>query len=181
MRYDQRIILKNGKEARLRNGSAADGEAACKNYNTTHAETDYLLTYPDENPLGPEQEAQFLEERAKSPNEAEIRALVDGKIVGMAGVGAVGTKDKIRHRAELRIYILKEYWGLGIGKALAKACIQCAQEAGYVQLELCTVSENERAIMLYRDLGFVEFGHNPKGFNSRTGGFQELVYMLLEL
>ncbi len=181
MIYDQKIILKNGKEAWLRNGRASDGSAALENYNTTHAETDYLLTHPDENPFGPEEEAQFLEERTESPNEVEILALVDGKIVGMAGVGAVGTKDKIRHRAEFRIYILKEYWGLGLGKALTKACIQCAKEAGYVQLELCTVSENERAIMLYRDLGFVEFGRNPRGFNSRTNGFQELVYMLLEL
>ncbi len=28
---------------------------------------------------------------------------------------------------------------------------------------------------------FEEFGRNPRGFNSRISGFQELVYMLLEL
>ena len=87
----------------------------------------------------------------------------------------------MKHRAELGISILKEYWGLGLGKALMQACIQCAKEAGYVQLELNAVAENERAIALYKSLGFEEFGRNPRGFNSRTSGFQELVYMLLTL
>jgi ribosomal protein S18 acetylase RimI-like enzyme len=75
----------------------------------------------------------------------------------------------------------KEYWGLGLGKALTQACIECAREAGYKQLELNVVSENEKALSMYRNLGFIEFGRNPKGFNSRICGFQELVYMLIEL
>lgn len=181
MKFDQRIILKNGKEAWLRNGCATDGGAVFENFNATHAETDYLLSYPDENFFDPDKEAQFLEEKAKSLNEIEIIALVDGKVAGTAGIEAVGTKDKVRHRAEFGIGILREYWGLGLGKALAKACIQCARDAGYVQLELNVVSENKKAISLYQDLGFIEFGRNPKGFNSRTSGFQELIYMRLEL
>ena len=99
----------------------------------------------------------------------------------MAWIGAVGAKDKVRHRAEFGISVLKEYWGLGLGKALTKACIQCARDAGFVQLELNVVSENQKAISMYQDLGFVEFGRNPRGFKSRTNGFQELVYMRLEL
>ena len=79
------------------------------------------------------------------------------------------------------IDILREYWEMGIGKALLKACIQCAKDAGYLQLELNVVAENERAVALYRSMGFEEFGRNPIGFNSRTNGFQELIYMLLRL
>ena len=99
----------------------------------------------------------------------------------MAGIEAVGRKYKVKHRAELGISVLKEYWGLGLGKALTKACIQCAKEAGYTQLELNVVAENHAAMSLYQSLGFVEFGRNPRGFNSRTSGYQELVYMRLEL
>ena len=181
MKYEQRITLKNGKKAWLRNGDAPDGNAVFDIFNATHAETDYLLSYPDENSFDPEQEAHFLEEKTKSPNEIEIIAFIDGKIAGMAGIGAVGTKYKVKHRAEFGISILKEYWGLGLGRALTEACIQCARDAGYVQMELNVVSENKRAISLYQNLGFAEFGRNPKGFLSRTSGFQELIYMLLEL
>lgn len=181
MKYNKKILLKNGKEALLRNGDAADGSIVCENFNATHAETDYLLTYPDENSFGPEQEAQFLEEKTMSSDEIEIIALVEGKVAGTAGIEAVGRKYKVKHRAELGVSVLKEYWGLGLGKALTKACIQCAKEAGYTQLELNVVAENEAAMSLYKSLGFVEFGRNPRGFNSRISGYQELVYMLLEL
>ena len=181
MKYNQKVILKNGKEALLRNGDKADGKEVFEVFNLTHAETDYLLSYPDENSYDPEQEAQFLSDKTNSPNEIEIVAIVEGKIAGTAGIEAVGKKYKLKHRAELGISILKEYWGLGLGKALMNACIQCAKEAGYVQLELNVVADNERALVLYKSLGFKEWGRNPKGFNSRTTGFQELVYMLLEL
>lgn len=181
MKYNQKIILKNGKEALLRNGNEEDGQAVFENFNQTHAETDFLLSYPDENSYDAEQEAQFLKEKTESPNEIEIIAIIDGKVAGTAGIEAVGKKYKLKHRAEFGISILKEYWGLGLGKALANACIQCAKEAGYEQLELNVVAENKRALSLYQSLGFEEFGRNPKGFNSRTNGFQELVYMLLTL
>lgn len=181
MKYSQRLLMKNGKEAYLRNGVASDGSAVFENFNLTHAETDYLLSYPDENTFDAEQEGQFLEKKAASINEIEIVAFVDGKVVGTAGIEAVGTKYKVKHRAEFGISLLKEYWGLGLGRALLEACIKCAKEAGYVQLELNVVAENERAVSLYKKMGFLEYGRNPKGFYSRTSGFQEVVYMLLEL
>ena len=181
MKYDQTIVLNNGQEALIRNGDASDGNAVFETFNRSHEETDYLLSYPDENSFDPEQEAQFLKEKTVSPNETELVAIVDGKLVGTAGIEAVGKKYKVKHRAEFGISVLKEYWGLGVGKALTKACIQCARDAGYDQLELNVVADNDRALSLYRSLGFVEYGRNPRGFNSRISGYQELVYMLLEL
>ena len=181
MEYKTIIQLKNGKEAVIRNGNETDGKAVFDVFNQTHAETDYLLSYPEENSFDSEQEAQFLKEKTKSLNETELVAVIDGKIAGTAGIEAVGNKYKVKHRAELGISILKEYWGLGIGKALMMACIHCAREAGYEQLELSVVAENERALSLYRELGFVEFGRNPRGFKSKITGYQEVIYMLLKL
>ena len=181
MIYSQTVTLKNGKEALIRNGVAADGEAVFENFNLTHAQTDFLLSYPDENSYDPEQEARFLAEKTLSPNEIELVAVIDGRVAGTAGIEAVGTKYKVRHRAEMGISILREYWGLGLGRALVRACIDCAREAGYTQLELNAAAENVRALSLYRSLGFIEYGRNPRGFNSRLSGYQELVYMRLEL
>ena len=181
MKYDKRVILKNGREVRLRNADAADGNAVLEIFNLTHAETDFLLSYPDENSFTAEKEAEFLRQKAESPNEIEIIAVIDGRVVGAAGVESEGNKFKIRHRADFGISILKDYWGLGIGKALTEACIQCAKDAGYEQLELTAVADNAAAINLYKKVGFVEFGRNPKGFKSRTSGYQEIVYMRLEL
>lgn len=181
MKYSKRTIAKNGKELYLRNAEAPDGVAVLESFLQAHAETDYLLSYPDENQMDAEQESRFLARKAESPNEIEVIALMEGKIVGTAGIDAVGAFYKLRHRAEFGVNILKEYWGLGVGRALMEACIQCAREAGYAQLELSVVAENTRAIALYQKAGFVEFGRNPKGFRSRTAGFQEIVFMGLEL
>jgi len=61
------------------------------------------------------------------------------------------------------------------------ACVACARKAGYEQLELDVVADNERAVAMYRHAGFVEYGSNPRGFKTRESRYQELVYMRLEL
>ena len=181
MEYSKQIVLKDGRTATLRHGVEADGSAVFENFNLTHGETDYLLSYPDENSFTAEQEGKFLKRKAESDNEVEIIALVDGRVVGTAGVEAIGAKYKLRHRAEFGVSVLKECWGLGIGRALMDACIECARQAGYAQLELSVVAENARAVEMYQRAGFVEYGRNPRGFNSRISGYQELVSMRLEL
>ena len=99
-----------------------------------------------------------------------------------AGISAIDAgKEKVRHRAEFGISIAKEFWGLGICRALDRACIACAKRAGYSQLELDVVSDNVAAIKLYRSEGFAEWGRNPRGFRNRSGAWQELVLMRLEL
>lgn len=181
MKYHKIIKLRDGRECILRNGEASDAEAALANFILTHEQTDYLLTYPDENTMAVEQEGQFLQEKTDSETEVEILAEVDGVVAGLAGIESVGGRDKIRHRAEFGISIDRRYWNLGIGTALMNACIECAKEAGYEQIELNVVAENETAVEMYRKAGFVEFGRNPRGFRSRLTGYQELVYMRMEL
>ena len=181
MQYDQTVITPKGLIVHIRNGVASDGSAVLENFDLTHAETDYLLSYPDENHFDAEQESRYLEKKATSPNEIELIAFVDGKVAGTAGIDAIGAQYKVAHRAEFGIGILKEYWGLGIGRALMEACIHCAKTAGYAQLELEVVAENARAISMYQTAGFVEYGRNPKGFRSRNAGYQELISMRLEL
>ena len=181
MEYRKSFILKDGRECVIRNGTELDGTAVWENFQLTHGQTDYLLSYPDENSFGPEEEAEFLKSKTESGTEIELLAEVDGKTVGTAGIERVGTKDKVRHRATFGIGIDQNYWSLGIGRALTKACVDCAEKAGFVQLELDVVAENGRALALYQSEGFVEYGRNPLGFRSRLNGWQELVLMRREL
>ena len=180
MEYSRTVTLKDGRACKLRNGTASDGQALLKIFNLTHTQTDYLLTYPEEHSYTAEDEAELLRRKTESVDEIELLAFVDGAIVGSAGVTCVGRKEKIRHRAEFGISVDKAYWGLGIGRALTKACIECAERAGYAQLELEVVAENRSAIALYESVGFEEYGRNPRGFRSRFTGWQEVVLMKLD-
>ena len=181
MKYYKEIQLKDGRTCILRNGAAQDGPAVFDVFNLTHGQTDWLLSYPEENSFTAEQEAEFLQAKTDSADEIELIAEIDGKIVGTAGIESINRKYKMKHRAEFGISVDKNYWGLGIGRALTKACIECARAAGYAQLELDVVADNAQAVALYESEGFVEYGRNPKGFNSRQTGWQELVLMRLEL
>ena len=111
MEYRKTITLKDGRNCIIRNGLAQDGNAARDVFLRTHGETDYLLTYPDETRMTGEQEAQFLKERTESLDEVELVAEIDGCLVGTAGIRCLGRMDKIRHRAEFGIGILRDYWG----------------------------------------------------------------------
>ena len=179
MKYEKTITLKNGRECVLRNANETDAKDVYDNFNLTHAQTDFLLSYPDENSYDVAQEGKFLKEKESSADEIELCAVVEGQIVGTAGIEAIGRKDKVKHRAKFGISIDKDYWGLGIGRALTEACIDCAKKAGYLQLELDVVADNTAASSLYKKVGFVEYGRNPKGFRSRISGWQEVVLMRL--
>ena len=181
MKYCRTHLLKDGRECCIRSGTKADGERALANFHLVHEQTDFLLSYPEELVLTPPEEGELLERAAESGIAAELLAETDGVIAGLAGVHPVGEKEKLRHRAELGISLDSSFWGLGIGRALLDACIECAERGGYTQLELGVVSDNSRAIELYRKAGFVEYGRNPKGFLMRTGEYQELVLMRRDL
>ena len=181
MRYAKTVLLTRGVELLVRNAVASDARALRETTQRTHAQTDYLLSYPDEQSADDEQEARSLVETECSDNEVELVAVVDGKIVGSAGVSAVRSRRKLAHRARFGISVLRDYWGLGIGRVLMESCIDCARRAGYTQLELEVVADNERAVSLYRRAGFEEYGRNPRGYRSTFVGYQELVYMRLEL
>ena len=181
MLYEKETILKNGKKCILRNAVPEDAGIFCEYFIQAHSETEYLTTYPDESVMDAKKEADFLQNQLESQTNIEICAFVDGKLVGSAGNNMLSQRDKLRHRAEFGISILKEYWGMGIGKALTEACIECARTAGFLQLELEVVADNEKAVSLYKKLGFIEYGVNPIGFRKRNGEFQELILMRLIL
>lgn len=181
MKYYKEIFLKDGRPCIVRNGTGSDAAEVYRSFNLTHGETEYLTSYPDEDRFDVSKEAEFLISKEASPNEVEICAVVDGCIVGLAGLESVGGLEKLKHRAEFGLSIEKAYWGLGIGRALTLACIECAKAAGYSQLELDVVSTNAHAVSLYQSVGFVEYGRNPRGFRTRSGQWQELILMRLEI
>ena len=181
LKYYKKIRLANNMLCIIRNATMDDAKSVLENTKIIREETDFLLSYPDEINFSIEEKEEFLKNKENSSCEIQICSVVNDRIVGLAGISAVGSKDKVKHRAEFGISIEKAYYGKGIGTALTQACIECAKTAGYKQLELEVVAENTNAIALYKKFGFKEIGRNPRGFCSRYTGWQELISMLLVL
>lgn len=181
MEYHNSVILNSGQKCIIRSAKYADGPEVLDLFMRSLSESDYLLSYPEECGLDAKQESEFLQARADSADEVMLLALIDHTVAAMASISPVGKKEKVKHRAGFGVAVSKEYWGLGIGKALTSACVECAEKAGYKQIELEAVADNSRAAELYRHMGFLEYGRNPMGFISKHSGVQELVYMRLVL
>lgn len=181
MEFRKEIILKDGRQCILSSAAPEDAAQLLDCFRRTHGETEYLSSYEDETALTEADERAFILRQNAAPCAAEICAFVDGRMVGTAGFEPLRTYDKMRHRAEFGISVLRAYWGLGIGYALTEACIECARKADLKQLELEVVSENTRAVALYEKCGFIPYGRNPRAFLTRSGKWQENLLMRLEI
>jgi ribosomal protein S18 acetylase RimI-like enzyme len=93
------------------------------------------------------------------PDDLCIVAEVNGKIVGAAWarvfngkVKGYGTVDN--ETPELSISLFKENRNKGIGRTLMKSILKNLKEHGYSKVSL-SVSKNNYAFRLYKDLGFM--------------------------
>ena len=82
-------------------------------YNKVHEETDFLLSYLGEKEISIDDEKEFLASKENSSREILICSIINDKIISLASVSALGSREKIKHRATLGISIEKEYWGQG--------------------------------------------------------------------
>ena len=105
MKYQKEVLLKDGTKCLLRGAGERDAAEILRCFHLTHAETDYLLTYPEENLFTEADEAKFLKASEESANAIEIGAFVNGKVVGSAGIEPLGDKEKLRHRADFGIAV----------------------------------------------------------------------------
>lgn len=69
-----------------------------------------------------------------------------------------GQLSRILHTATVGVGVLQAWQGQGIGRALMERVERTARAAGIRRLELTVMVRNERAIALYRRLGYVEEG-----------------------
>jgi len=96
--------------------------------------------------------------RALSINDHLLVAEVNGIVVGCAGLH-VSPNPRTRHTGRLGIMVHVDYQKQGIGKTLMAAILDIADNwLKLKRVELCVFVENEAAIALYRNLGFVVEG-----------------------
>lgn len=162
-----------------RQARPSDAAALLDYLKTVGGETDNLTFGAEGIPFTVEREAALLERMADSPHSRFFLALDGERIIGNACVDGNGN-PRLRHRRNLAITVLREYWGRGVGSGLMEQMICFARQTGAELLSLEVRSDNERAKALYRKFGFVSFGTFPKYF--KIGGkYWDVDCMTLEL
>lgn len=182
MNYTPRtVILKDGRSAIMQSPTSAHAKQMITYMKAMSSETECVGRYPEEIIETPEYETELLDSTLTSPNSVQISVFVDGSLAANATIAPYSSRIKFRHRAVLGIAVLKEYWGLGIGRLLTDACIQCAREMGYLQIELTALEDNHKGIALYKSVGFEQWGRLEGGSRLKDGSIKTEVYMVKHL
>lgn len=94
-------------------------------------------------------------------------AEIDGHILG--GGGIYPTEGLQNGTCELvKMYLLPEARGIGLGKKLIEICIDTAKNLGYSQIYLETLDELHLALKIYHKFGF-EYLKAPMGDSKHFG------------
>jgi putative acetyltransferase len=101
----------------------------------------------------------------------------EGRMLGSAGLHPAGQALRRRHAAMLGISVAPEAQGQGVGRALMQAlCDYADRWAQILRIELTVFSDNERAIRLYRSMGFEHEGTH-RGYALRDGAYADVLSM----
>ncbi len=175
------ITLKNGKQAIFRQPSPKeDSEPMLEYLRKSSRETEFLLRSPDDEFFTPEKEEDFLNTILESPNDLMVICEIDGKIAGNCQLRFM-VRCKVRHRGNIGIALLKDYWGLGIGTKMFEELVNAAKERGLYQLELSFYEGNSRARALYEKMGFSIVGVHPDAVKLNDGKFLKEYLMIKRL
>ena len=173
------IALKNGAAALLRPPGEADGAALSAFERQRAEETELMLRYPDEC-LDAGEMCASVRSFLLSETDVMIVCETGGRIVGCCEM----VRHKLRktaHRAEISLGNLRTCWGLGIGTALLRETIALARRQGVARLELNVFEGNDRAMALYRKMGFVPAARRPDCVRLQNGASFGACSMFLTL
>jgi RimJ/RimL family protein N-acetyltransferase len=159
---DQRLLLRDGSNVRIRR-AVADDAAAILAYLSRVGGESINLTFGAEGPgIGEEEEREYLTRVASSDNSLAIVAVVGEEIVGGLTFDG-GRRPRLRHVGEFGISVLQAYAGQGLGRALLEYMIAWAERGGVVRkINLKVRVDNVPAIRLYQRMGWVTEGRTTR-------------------
>ncbi|MGG0753070.1 N-acetyltransferase family protein [Brevibacillus laterosporus] len=103
-------------------------------------------------------------------------AVVHDRIVGFSRCEGNHLK-RFSHKIEFGVCVLKDFWGYGMGKNLLKESIFWADSNGIKKITLNVLETNDKAIKLYKKLGFEIEGILKKDKLHSDGKYYNTIVM----
>ena len=171
-------MSKDNVEYFIRNVKVEDAEVLLDIESSVISEGEYFIVVSEELERKPvQEEKERIQRRMDNEKETLIVAEVDGVVVGSIEFRSQ-IRKRLSHTGSVSMSISKDYRGMGIGKALLKALLDWADENPLIEkVSLGVLSTNQRAISLYKQMGFLEEGRLMKEYKLNGGEYIDDILM----
>ena len=161
----------------LREAEKTDAAELIAFLNQVGSESDYMTLDEAGILMNQEEMASFIEHQAVSTNQLYLLALLDGEIAGLVSITA-DFHERIRYIGQVFVVVKKAFWNQGLGRILLEEALAWAEDSQDIRrLELSVQVRNERAVHLYKDLGFEIEGLQKRGAYLKEGKFLDVYLM----
>lgn len=161
----------------IREATEKDAAAVVRYLKENQDEFKYMISRTCEMDLSVDFERDMIRRHTLRDNCIFFVAVEGKKVVGMLNFVA-GNRLRNAHDGEFGISVDKNYFGIGIGKALVQALIDWATDNDMIKrLTLFVMNDNEIAIGLYQKFGFRIEGVRRKAVRFEDGRIQDLIMM----
>jgi phosphinothricin acetyltransferase len=94
--------------------------------------------------------------------DCRLVARAETRVVGWAALSHVSSRRAYAGVAEISVYVGESCRGLGLGRALLEALIECSERHGVWTLQAGIIAENESSLAIHRGCGFREVGRRER-------------------
>lgn len=142
---------------KIKHATVDDAEALAHLILQVEKEAEFMLFEAGERTLDPDQQRGQIEAMQNEENSTILVAEAEGKLVGYL-VARGGRARRNKHTVYIVIGVLTSHRGKGVGTLLFTELERWARTKGIHRLELTVVADNQRAVSLYRKMGFEQEG-----------------------
>ncbi|MED1529240.1 GNAT family N-acetyltransferase [Bacillus sp. FSL W8-0920] len=170
--------MQNSNDIIVRFGNMEDAETTLDIQSSVIAESDYLLTTPEENKKTLLEHKAWIQKRIENENETYIVAQKDGKVIGFIAFENGSNRKRTAHAGSFGLMVHKSFRGLGVGEMLLTALLNWAEMNPSIEkVSLAVFSTNQKTISLYKKMGFREEGRKIKEFKISEHEYWDDVLM----
>jgi RimJ/RimL family protein N-acetyltransferase len=172
-------LTKDGRQFTIRKPTVEDAKSIIDYSKILFASTDQVLTTLQEYTITIENEIKWIENLNDHPNSLLLIAETNNTIVGLLFF-VPNTKIKNSHAGEFGVNVHPAFQGLGIGQALTENLLTWGRLNTEIEKVFLQVfATNDKAIKLYKKLGFIEEGRHIKAIKQADGTYTDVLQMYI--
>ena len=149
------LLTKNGQQITFRNINPEDSESFLKFREQVPRDSTNTMQYIGMQLPSVQETAKRLATQQDDKMILNIGAFDAGQVVGYLNFRMQNPEHPwFQHLGQFGMMVLKEYWGLGIGKKLLELQESHAKAQGITRIEATVRAKNHRGLTLYEHNGY---------------------------